>query len=431
MKKENTNEIQEEKKKTKTGNKIKEKIKKVTKKTNKTDNDEIMTNVNFNLLEVIIIVLITGVIVSIISGLIVYNNYSKFKTSSDVNETIAPQDLDEFIENYNLIINNYVENVDKKELLDAAISGMYDSLGDAYSTYMDPSETDTLSDQLEGEYEGVGVEIVTFVDSDNKNWTLVNDVFKDSPADKAGIKKGDLIVKLDGVDLSDKDSSYIANYIKKGNKTSFTLVISRDDKEQEIKIERSHVVIDSVSSELYDNVGYVKIDTFAQNTDTLVKKELDSFGDKVDRLVIDLRDNTGGLLLQAQTLSDLFVEKGKNIYQIKDKNGVVSAHKAERGIYKKYKKIVVLVNENSASASEIFTLALKESAGATVVGNKTYGKGTVQETKKLESGAMVKYTTSYWLSPNGNSINNVGIEPDVKVEDSDKQIEEALKAVKK
>ena len=431
MKKENTNEIQEEKKKTKTGNKIKEKIKKVSKKTKKTDNDEIMTNVNFNLLEVIIIVLITGVIVSIISGLIVYNNYSKFKTASDANDTIAPQDLDEFIENYNLIINNYVENVDKKELLDAAISGMYGSLGDAYSTYMDPSETDTLSDQLEGEYEGVGVEIVTFVDSDNKNWTLVNDVFKDSPADKAGIKKGDLIVKLDGVDLSDKDSSYIANYIKKGNKTSFTLVISRDDKEQEIKIERSHVVIDSVSSELYDNVGYVKIDTFAQNTDTLVKKELDSFGDKVDRLVIDLRDNTGGLLLQAQTLSDLFVDKGKNIYQIKDKNGEISVHKAERGIYKKYKKIVVLVNENSASASEIFTLALKESAGATVVGNKTYGKGTVQETKKLESGAMVKYTTSYWLSPNGNSINNVGIEPDVKVEDSDKQIEEALKAVKK
>ena len=421
-------ETKAEKKKT---SKIKSKVLKTVKRhPKKAENDEITTNVNFNLLEVIIIILITGVIVSIISGLIVYNNYSKIKFNKDTNETIPPHDLDELIENYNIIINDYVNDVNKEELLDAAISAMYSHLGDAYSTYMTPDETDTLSDQLDGEYEGIGVEIVTLVDKDGNNLTLINDIFKGSPADRAGMKVGDVFVKIDDIELKDKDASYIADYIKKGNKTSFVVVISRDGKEKTLNLEREHVVIDSVSSETFDNIGYIKVETFAQNTDTLVKNEINKFDPKVDRLIIDLRDNTGGLLSQAETLSDLFVEKGKNIYQIKDKNGVVTSHKAENDVYKQYNKIVLLVNENSASAAEIFALALKESAGATIVGNKTFGKGTVQETRRLDSGAMVKYTTSYWLSPNGNSINNEGIQPDVLEANADKQLDAAKKAVK-
>ncbi len=421
----------EKKEEKKTISKIKEKANKVVKKVSKkTNKDEITTNATFNLLEVIIIILITGVVVSVISGLIVYNNYSKIKPHEQ-NESISQGDLDEFIENYNLILNGYVEKVDKKELLDAAISGMYNFLGDAYSTYMTPSETDTLTDQLEGEYEGIGVEIVTFTSEEEGNMTIVNQVFKDSPADKAGIKVGDELIKLDGINLKEKDSSYIADYIKNGNKTSFEIIVLRDEKELTLTLERSHVVINSVSSELYDGVGYIKVNTFAKNTDTLVKNELNRFDSKVDRLVIDLRDNTGGLLSQAEQLSDLFVAKGKNLYQIKDKNGYITQYRAKTDVYRKFKKIVVLVNENSASASEILALALKESAGATIVGNKTYGKGTVQETKLLDSGAMVKYTTSYWLSPNGNSINLVGIVPDVLEENADKQIDAALKAVRK
>ena len=158
---------------------------------------------------------------------------------------------------------------------------------------------------------------------------------------------------------------------------------------------------------------------------------MDKFNNKVDKLIIDLRDNTGGLLSQAESLSDLFVEKGKNIYQIKDKNGYITPYKAQEGVYRKFKKIVVLVNGNSASASEVLALALKESANATIVGVKTFGKGTVQQTKMLDSGAMVKYTSSYWLSPNGNSINLVGIVPDVEETTVEKQIDTALKAVRK
>ena len=397
----------------------------------KPKDEDITANATFNLLEVIIIILITGVVVSIISGLIVYNNYGQIRNDKNANQTISAGELNEFVDNYNIIINNYVEDVDKRGLLDAAISGMYSYLGDTYSTYIDPTETDTLTDQLEGEYEGIGVEIVTLVTEDGKNITLVNDVFKDSPADKAGILVGDELLRLDGVDLADKDSAYVANYIKKGEKTSFELVIKRENEEKTLILERKHVVINSVSSEIYDDVGYIKINTFAKNSDELVKAEMDKFNNKVDKLIIDLRDNTGGLLSQAESLSDLFVEKGKNIYQIKDKNGYITPYKAQEGVYRKFKKIVVLVNGNSASASEVLALALKESANATIVGVKTFGKGTVQQTKMLDSGAMVKYTSSYWLSPNGNSINLVGIVPDVEEATVEKQIDTALKAVRK
>ena len=397
----------------------------------KPKDEDITANATFNLLEVIIIILITGVVVSIISGLIVYNNYGQIRNDKNANQTISAGELNEFVDNYNIIINNYVEDVDKRGLLDAAISGMYSYLGDTYSTYIDPTETDTLTDQLEGEYEGIGVEIVTLVTEDGKNITLVNDVFKDSPADKAGILVGDELLRLDGVDLADKDSAYVANYIKKGEKTSFELVIKRENEEKTLILERKHVVINSVSSEIYDDVGYIKINTFAKNSDELVKAEMDKFNNKVDKLIIDLRDNTGGLLSQAESLSDLFVEKGKNIYQIKDKNGYITPYKAQEGVYRKFKKIAVLVNGNSASASEVLALALKESANATIVGVKTFGKGTVQQTKMLDSGAMVKYTSSYWLSPNGNSINLVGIVPDVEEATVEKQIDTALKAVRK
>ena len=392
---------------------------------------EISTDFTFNLLEVIIIMLITGVVVSIISGLIVYNNYSKIRNIENVNNTISQKDLNEFTDNYNTIINSYVGEVNESELLDAAIAGMYYYLGDEYSSYIDPNSTETLTSEFNGEYEGVGVEIATLT-SEGKNYTIINRVFKDSPADRAGLKAGDVISKLDGTDLSDKDSTYIANYIKNGDKTKFELVIVRDEKEINVSLERKLVVIDSISSEVIDGkTEYIKITTFANNTAKQITDEFDKLDKNVKNLIIDLRDNSGGLLYSAQTVAELFVDKGKNVYQIKDKNDNTSIYKATTPVYRKFDKIVVIINGNSASASEILALALKESCGAKIVGTKSFGKGTVQETKILSSGAMVKYTSSYWLSPNGNSINEKGITPDVVEENADKQLDAAKKAIKK
>lgn len=393
------------------------------------DKNEINTNIEFNLLEVVIIILITGIVVSLLSGLIVYNNYDKLSNKTNTDNKLTNQDLEELVENYNIIMNKYVDEVSKEELLDAAISGMYNQLGDAYTTYLNKDETDTLESQLQGKYTGIGVEIVTYY-NETDQITLINDVFKDSPADKAGMKPGDILKKIDDVEMNDKDSSFVADYIKNGDKESFIIIVERDGQELTLNLERELVYIDSVNSKVDNNVGYIQIETFSNTTVEQVKKALDGFDKNVKSLIIDLRNNTGGILDSAYDTSDLFIEKDKNIYCLKNRDEEIVEFKAKEGIYRKFDKIIVLINENSASASEILTLALKESAGAKVIGKKSYGKGTVQETSILSSGAMVKYTTSYWLSPNGNTINQVGIEPDIEIDGEEEQYNEAIKAAK-
>ena len=401
--------------------KVKRPVRKVTKKEEIT---VIKKSIDFSLVEVIIIVLITGLVVSVASGLIVYNNYDKIN-----NIPVASKgDLDEVYKHYNMILNEYVEEVDKDELIDAAISGMYEYLGDEYSMYINEQDTSDLEEQLQGEYKGVGIEITTKYD-DNENPTIViNRVIKDSPAEEAGLKKGDIITKVDGEVMM--DANQVSNTIKGGNKESYEITYIRDGKENTLTLTRKKVFINSVTSEVYGKVGYIKIETFSATTEDQVTKALDTFDKNVKSLVIDLRDNTGGYLDTAYEVSNLFLEKGKVVYQLRGRDGIATSYKADTGVYRKFDQIVVIINENSASAAEILTLALKESAGAKVVGVKSYGKGTVQQTGNLNSGSMVKFTTSYWLSPKGNSINKVGIKPDVVVEDEEKQLDEAIKAAK-
>ena len=396
-------------------------------KINIKENEVINRSVTFNLLEVVIIILITGIGVSIASEIIIYNKYNNMdKQTSEVTK----DELKEFEEIYSNIVNNYVEEVNKEELIESAINGMYNYLNDEYSVYMNKEDTESLQEQLQGEYTGVGIEIATYYEDENKtsSITMITKVFSDSPAEKAGLLAGDIIKKIDGVEIIDADT--ISNTIKNGDKESYEITYERDSKEYTVTLKREHVVIDSVTSNVYDNVGYIKLDTFSSTTKDQIVKKLDSFDKKVTSIVIDLRDNTGGYLNAAFDISDLFIEKGKVVYQLKDRNGLIEKHFAKTDVYKKYNNIVVLINENSASASEVLALALKESAGAKIVGVTSYGKGTVQDTEKLSSGAMVKYTTSYWLSPNGNSINKTGIEPDIIETNVDNQLNKAIETAK-
>ena len=401
----------------------------IRKEVNKEENIEIVKkSVEFSLIEVIIIVLITGIVVSVASGVIVYNNYDKLNKNQII-ESNYNDELQDFYNNYNKIINNYVNEVNKKELIEAAIEGMYNYLDDDYSMYLDKEDTNDLEEQLNGEYTGVGIEITTIQDEQTKtSYVKINRVFKDSPAEKSGLKSGDIILKVDGEIM--KDANQVSTTIKKGNKESYDITYKRDGVENTLTLKRDRVFINSVTSEEYDNVGYIKIDTFSATIESQLTNILDDFSSNINSLVIDLRDNTGGYLDTAYKVSDLFLEKGKVVYQLKDRNGKITKYKANNDVYRKFNKIVVLINENSASASEILTLALKESQGAKVVGVKSFGKGTVQETGVLESGSMIKYTTSYWLSPKGNSINKVGIKPDIEVKDIKIQKEEAIKAAK-
>ena len=395
------------------------------------DDDIVTRNYDFNLLEVVIIILITGVVVSIASGFIVYNNYERlFEGKKEYDFDIDDQ-VDIFEDNFNRILDEYVEEVDKDELLNAALAGMYNYLGDDYSAYLDSDATQSLDEQLQGEYTGIGVQIYSLFDAEKQIYRIfVDEVFKDTPASEAGILAGDEIIELNGVSLKDKDSSYVSTTVKNSKEDTHKLKIIREGKELELTLTRKKVFIDSVTSDVIDGVGYLKIDTFSKTAATQIKKHLSEFDDSIKSIVIDVRDNSGGYLTSASEISDLFVEKDKNIYQIKDREGKIEIFKAVEDVYRKFDKIAVLINQNSASASEILALALKESANAKIVGVKSFGKGSVQETQKLSSGAMIKITTSYWLSPNGNSINEEGIVPDIEEKDIKKQVDTAVKAVK-
>lgn len=387
------------------------------------ENNIIKKTTDFNIIEVIVIIIITGIIVSVCSGLIVYKNYDKIYISASNEDK---DDLNEFIESYDHIVNSYVKEVDKKKLIESAIAGMYSYLEDDYSVYMNKDITDSLQEQLNGKYTGIGVEITLTKDKE----IIINQVFSNSPASDAGLKKGDILLKLDDVNLKDKEFKYMSNTIKNGKKDKYTITYKRNNKEYKTTLTRRDVTIESVKSEVHDNVGYIKIETFSATTSELVKKSLDGFGKNVNSLVIDVRDNTGGYLSAAYSTASLFLKKNSVVYQLKDKNSKITKYEAKNGAYRKFDKIAILINGYSASASEVLTLALKDNLNASVVGIKSFGKGTVQETEILSSGAMVKYTSSYWLGPKGESINEKGIEPDIEEKDTNKQLDRAIESVK-
>lgn len=387
------------------------------------ENNIIKKTTDFNIVEVIVIIIITGIIVSVCSGLIVYKNYDKIYISASNDDK---DDLNEFIESYDHIVNSYVKEVDKKKLIESAIAGMYSYLEDDYSVYMNKDVTDSLQEQLNGKYTGIGVEITLTKDKE----IIINQVFSNSPASAAGLKKGDILLKLDDVNLKDKEFKYMSNTIKNGKKDKYTITYKRNNKEYKTTLTRRDVTIESVKSEVHDNVGYIKIETFSATTSELVKKSLDGFGKNVNSLVIDVRDNTGGYLSAAYSTASLFLKKNSVVYQLKDKNSKITKYEAKNGVYRKFDKIAILINGYSASASEVLTLALKDNLNASVVGIKSFGKGTVQETEILSSGAMVKYTSSYWLGPKGESINEKGIKPDIEEKDTNKQLDRAIESVK-
>lgn len=385
---------------------------------------DIKKSAEFNLVEVIVIILITGIVVSVTSGLLVFKNYDKlFNVGSDTSSEFS-----EFKKAYDHIVNSYVKEVDREKLINAAIDGMYSYLNDEYSIYMDKNTTESLEQRLDGEYIGVGIEIITNKD-DGK--IIINKVFSNSPASEAGLKVGDQLIALDGILLEGKENTYVSDTIKNSKNDTFRVKYLRNNKEYEITLKRKNVTIDSVVSEEYGNVGYIQIQTFSATTSKQVKNKINDFGSNIDSIVVDVRNNTGGYLSSAYEIADYFIAKGKPIYQLKNKNNKITKYNAKSGILKPFKGVSVLINGFSASASEVLTLALKESANATIIGVKSYGKGTVQEKDILSSGAMVKYTTAYWLSPKGNSINGVGIKPDIEVKDSDEQLNYAINLFKK
>lgn len=366
-------------------------------------------DIKFNLLEVIIIMIIT-IIFGIVLGTLITTSkeYSGGITTSN-------KDLSIFEEAYEKIIKEYYEDIDKNKLIDAAINGMFDYLGDPYTTYMNETETENLMERLNGEYAGVGMEITKNEDDTVK----VVRVFKNSPASESGIKKGDIILSIDNQELVNLSIIEAASVIKGKAGTTVKIKILSNEQEKEIVVTRRVVNIDSISSKTITNhnqiIGYISIDLFAANTSEQFKEALKNLQkDNITGLIIDVRNNTGGYLDTVSEMASLFMDKTNIIYQLQTKDKVEKVFAT--GKQTLTLKVAILINEVSASASEILAAALNESYGALIVGTKSYGKGTVQKAVTLENGATLKYTIQKWLTPNGNWINEKGITPTNYVE---------------
>ena len=390
------------------------------KKINKQKDKKKNRTATFNLIEVIIIIIMTSLIVGVSTGVVVYKNYNEIdkRTSKDEDKDY----LKELETAYKNILNSYVEKVDEKALTNAAIEAMYRHLGDPYTSYLDQDTASDLMDRLNGEYSGIGVEIQKIDEG-----VLVTNIFDNSPAEKAGMLIGDLIIKINGEDVRNNTVKEVSEKIK--TKEPVRITVYRSGIEKEITTKAQNVTITSVIKNNYEGVGYIKISTFSNNTYTQFKAALESLENEgINSLVIDVRNNGGGYLSPAVEIAELFITKGKNIYGLESKE-TKEMYKDKTNDKRDY-KIVILTNSATASASEILTAALKESYGAIIVGTTTYGKGTVQETSTLESGGMVKYTTAYWLTPDGNKINGIGIKPDFEIDGEENQFTEAINRAK-
>ena len=367
----------------------------------------------FGIKELIGIVIITT-LVSFFAGF-------SIKQSNNIKTDLSNYE-NEIISNYKYILENSYKNVNGRDLVSAAIKGMIDCLEDPYADYINVSDVDNFNLIINGQYQGIGVQIGY---NENKE-PVITYVFPSSPADNSGLKINDILVSIEDIKVSNKTLDEIKDIVN-GFDGEFKVSYKRDEKQYETILKREFVTVRSVVKNLYERenkkIGYIKLTNFAANSYEQFKETLESLeSDDIESLIIDLRDNTGGQLRTVDNIVSLFIDENNVIYQMKEK-GKITKYYSHGNNNRKY-PIVVLVNENSASASELMTGALKEVYNATIIGVNTYGKGTAQEVRTLENGEQYKFTTREWLTAKGNSIEKVGIEPNIKVEQDSKYFNE-------
>lgn len=361
----------------------------------------------FNLSWILGIVVVTSIISALTTGVIIYNN-NKIGNKLSYSDLSKDEKLNQFLEVYANITSDYYQDVNKEELLEKAISAMMSYLGDDYTTYLNNDNTNELMTQLAGKYNGIGVAV------SNEDKTITK-VYDDTPASKAGIQAGDVIIGINNTDVSSLSATETVNMIK-NNKDYFILKLKRGEEIISVSVKNENIMSPNIEYKVLEDtkIGYMSIDAFSSTLDVQMEKALKKLeGEGIISLIIDLRNNTGGYLDIASRITSMFVKKGEKIYSLNEKNQV-KHYFDETDEHREY-PIVILTNNNTASASEIMAAALKESYGAILVGETTFGKGKVQHTMKLEDGTMVKYTSAYWLTPNGTCIDEVGITPNYLV----------------
>ena len=342
--------------------------------------------------------------------------------------------LNLFGEAFEKIKNNYVEDVSSKDLIESAIEGMLGSL-DPHSTFLNNQELNELKVQTKGEFGGLGIEVTL-----ENGFVKVISPIDDTPASKAGIKAGDMITHLDDEPVLGMTLSEAVSIMRGKVGSKIKLTVSREDNQTlQIEIVRAIIQLKAVKAKIENNIGYIRVSSFNQKVDTQIIKAIKDFKkkEKVIGYILDLRNNPGGLLSQAIKISDFFLENGEIVSTKSRKKSENRKWFAKKGDITDGKTLLVLINYGSASASEIVAGALKDHKRAIIVGENSFGKGSVQSIIPLKNRGAIRLTVAKYYLPSGKSISEVGVRPDIEVNeegddfriktDTDNQLNYAIK----
>lgn len=319
---------------------------------------------------------------------------------------------------YNEIVNNYVGEIDEEKLIDGALQGMTEALDDPYTSYLSETEAEDLSQSISGSFEGIGATL-SLIDEQP---TISQAPISGTPAEIAGLKTNDIILEIDGKKTEGKTLSEVVNEIRGEKGSKVDLLIKRGDKTFNVEVLRDTIAVDTVTSTLDDDdtIGVIEIASFSENTSSELRKAIEKLRKEgATSFLIDVRKNPGGVLDQVEEMSSMFLEDGQTIVQFEDKEGNVSKTVASKELdqgFKVTEPTVVLVDGDSASASEIFAAALKESGNKKIIGTTTYGKGTVQTIRDLNDKSEIKLSILKWLTPDGNWIHEKGLKPSIEAD---------------
>lgn len=370
----------------------------------------------FSIKEVSIIMVLTilvGIFIGVSVGYTIRITLSYNKYSSN---------YEEIIDTYQNIKSNYYKEIDEDDLLDAAVSGMIEELDDEYSKFFDSKEN--VDPMLENEYIGIGCSIK----EENEN-IVIAEVYKKTPA-YSKLQKDDILLRVDDKEIKGMSLNDVVLLMSGKENTNVKITIQRNKNQETYTLKRTKIENQTVTSEEKGNIGIIKIEAFTENTTKQFTEKLSDLENKnIKKIIIDLRDNAGGYISSAGDIAALFLKKGQIIYQL-EKKGLKSNVKDTTKEYKDL-KVIVLVNHATASSAEVLTSALQEQYGAQVVGEKTYGKGSIQKVYTLSNGSSYKYTIEKWNTSKGKTVDKKGITPDIVVKDDTKteEDEQLLKAL--
>lgn len=382
-----------------------------------------------NVYKIVMVIVVTVLITFLVTSVIFYNYYMKTdggniealtKYISISDSTATLEGKIEILKKY--LENEYYDEINEDDMIESALKGYVAGLGDEYTEYLTEDELEELMISVNGNYVGIGI----YMTQNQNGDVIVLLPIEGSPAETANLQTGDIINKVNGIECNGLELTDVSNLVKGEEGTKVNLEIIRDDTIFSVEVERKTVEIKYIDSKIIDgNIGYIEMLGFEENCTAKFKEELNKLKEEgITSLIIDLRDNGGGLVTEAISLSELFVPKGNVILKTYDKDNNETVTKSTNSNTENI-KMVVLVNENSASATEIFAGAIQDNKVGTIIGTKTFGKGIMQEIQPLAIGGAIKITIEEFKTPNGNKIHEIGITPDIEVENEEDIVEES------